>query len=124
MTDERVQPTRRPGVRSSRPVYLAYGGASVAFAGVLVALAWQVASGADPAIGAGEQAAAQQPVQRVVVRRVVRRVIVTRRAPADPTAPAQQPAAAAPAAAAPAAAASAPAPAPAPAPPPPTTSAS
>ena len=77
---------------------------------MLVALAWQVASGADPAIGAGEQAAAQQPVQRVVVRRVVRRVIVTRRAPADRTAPAQQPAAAAPAAAAPAAAAAAPAP--------------
>ena len=117
MTDDRRQPTRRRA-RTSRPAYVVYGGTTVAFAGVLAALSWQVATGADPAIGEGEQAAAAPPAQRVLVRRVVRRVIVTRDAPreAAAAAPAQAPAAAAPQAVQ--------APAPAPAPAPPTTRAS
>ena len=103
---------RRPA-RSQRPAVLAYAGSAVGFMAVLGALSWQVAGGSDPAIGAGEQAAAP-PAKRVLVRRIVRRVIVTRE-------PRDAPASAAPAAAAPAAPAPAPASAPAPAPAPPTT---
>jgi hypothetical protein len=79
MTDVRGQPPRRvaPAIR---PALLAYGGSAVAFAAVLGALGWQVAAGADPAIGEAGPAAAA-PAKRVVVRRVVRRVIVTRDAP-------------------------------------------
>ncbi len=116
---------RRPA-RSQKPAVLAYAGSALGFAAVLGALSLQVASGGDPAIGAGEQAAAPPP-KRVLVRKIVRRVIVTREA-RDP-APAAAAAAAAPAAgataapstAAPAASAPAPAAAPAPAPAPPTT---
>jgi hypothetical protein len=123
MTDDRRQPTRRVA-RTNRPAYVAYGGATVAFAGVLAALSWQVAAGADPAIGEGEQAAAAPAAQRVLVRRVVRRVIVTRDAPRDrgSAAPAAAAGGSAPAPAP--APASGPAPAPAPAPAPPTTRAS
>jgi hypothetical protein len=90
MTDA---PGRR--ARSNRPAVVAYGGSAVAFAGVLAALGWQLASGADPAIGEGEPAAA--PADRVVVRRIVRRVIVGRDTPAARTAAPQAPAAPAPA---------------------------
>jgi 2-oxoglutarate dehydrogenase E2 component (dihydrolipoamide succinyltransferase) len=96
---------------------LAYAGSALGFAAVLGALSWQVAAGADPAIGAGEQAAAPPP-KRVLVKRVVRRVIVTREAPerAAPVAPSAPAAVPAPVpAAAPAPAPAAPAPAPAPA---------
>jgi hypothetical protein len=106
MTDARKQAPRRVA-RSNRPAYLAYGGSAVAFAAVLGVLGWQVATGADPAIGEAEPAAA--PAQRMVVRRIVRRVIVTRDAPAQTSAPA---------APAPAEQPATPAPAPAPAPPP------
>jgi hypothetical protein len=111
---------RRPA-RSQKPVVLAYAGSALGFAAVLGALSFQVAAGRDPAIGAGEQAAAS-PAKRVLVRRIVRRVIVTREA-RDP-APASAAPAAAPAAPSTAAPAPAPAPAvaaPAPAPAPPTT---
>jgi hypothetical protein len=73
---------RRP--RSQRSAAVAYGGSAVAFVAVLGALAWQVAAGRDPAIGAGEPAAGAAPAKRVVVRRIVRRVVVTRDAPAAP----------------------------------------
>lgn len=111
MTDPRNQPPRRVGP-ATRPACIVYGGSAAAFAAVLAALGWQVAAGADPAIGEAEPVAAA-PAQRVVVRRVVRRVIVTRDAPA--------PARSTPA---PAAAEQPPAAAPAPAPAPPTTRAS
>jgi hypothetical protein len=73
---------------SQRPAYAVYGGAAVAFAGVLGGLAWQVAGGADPAIGGGEPAASAAPVERVIVRRIV----VERDAPAERQAPAPEPA--------------------------------
>jgi hypothetical protein len=73
MTEPRAQDARRP-VRTRRPAYVTYGGSAVAFAAVLAALSWQVATGADPAIGEAEPAAA--PAEQVVVRRVVRRVVV------------------------------------------------
>jgi hypothetical protein len=116
MTDVRTQPPRRVA-SATRPAFLAYGGSAVAFAAVLAALGWQVAAGADPAIGEAQPAAAAPaPAERVVVRRIVRRVIVTRDKPAPAAAaPAGQRAAAAPA--------EQPA-APAPAPAPPTTRAS
>lgn len=101
---------------------LAYAGSAVGFAAVLGALSLQVAAGADPAIGAGEQAAAPPP-ERVLVRRIVRRVIVTREArdpaPATGAMPASGAAPSAPAtgaAPAPSAASSAPATGAAPAP--------
>jgi hypothetical protein len=142
MTDARSRPPRVVA-RSHRPAYVAYGGAAVGFVAVLGVLGWQVATGADPAIGEAEPVAAA-PAQRVVVLRIVRRVIVTPDAPeraappaappseqsAAPAAPAPaQPAAPAPTPAQPAAPAAAPAqpaaPAPAPAPAaPPTTRAS
>jgi hypothetical protein len=92
-----TEPRARRRAYSQRPAYVVYAGAAAAFAGVLAGLAWQVASGADPAIGEGEPAAA--PPERVIVRRIV----VARDGPARPHAPA------------PAAAAAAPAPEPAPA---------
>jgi hypothetical protein len=68
-----------------------YGGSAVAFVAVLAALSWQVAAGADPAIGEGEQAAAA-PAKRVLVRRVVRRVVETDEAPATVAAASATPA--------------------------------
>jgi hypothetical protein len=90
---------RRPA-RSQRPAAVVYGGSAVAFVAVLAALSWQVAAGADPAIGEGEQAAPAAPAKRVLVRRIVRRVVVTDEAPATVAAPSATPS---PSAAAPAA---------------------
>lgn len=120
MTDRRPTPadpaTARRPARSPGAAAIAWGGSGLAFMAVLGVLAWQVAAGADPAIG--EQAAAPPPAERIVVRRIVRRVVVTHAAPAAPAAERSGAALSAPAAGAPAPAApSAPAPAPAPAPP-------
>jgi hypothetical protein len=118
---ERRSPEAGPGTRRARrsqwPPALAWGGSAVAFAVVLVLLAWQVASGSDPAIGKGPEVAVEPAAKRVLVRRIVRRVVVTHEAAA---APASSRARASAPAAATAAPAQAPAP-PTPAAPPPTT---
>ncbi len=104
--------------------------AGALFCVVLIALALQVRAGADPAIGAGQQAAAKPP-RPVIVRRVILRRVVELDPATAPAAGGAAPAAggaapvsgggrglassAAPAASGPAPAA-APAPAPAPAP--------
>jgi hypothetical protein len=89
MTEPRRQSARRP-VRTQRPAYVTYGGSAVAFAAVLAALSWQVATGADPAIGEAEQAA-PAPAEQVVVRRIVRRVVVRGDEPVAEAAPAPAP---------------------------------
>jgi hypothetical protein len=104
--------TERRPARSPRSALLAWCGAALAFLAVLALLSWQVAAGRDPAIGAGEPAAAPAPAKRVLVRRILRRVIVTD----DGARPTQGPTTGA--------TMSPPVPAPAPAPAPPTTRAS
>jgi len=96
--------------------------AGALFCIVLLALALQVRAGADPAIGAGQQAAAKPP-RPVIVRRVILKRIVEIVPASGSVAPAGGDAAPAPAAggvaapaATPAASALAPAAAPAPAP--------
>jgi hypothetical protein len=123
MTDRRPDGTSgaaRRAAPSQRSAAFAWGGSAIAFAVVLVLLAWQVASGADPAIGDGPQTATQPAAERVLVRRIVRRVVVTHEAPAAAPAPAGSGGGTVVSAPAPAAAAAPPAPAapaaPAPAP--------
>ena len=80
-------PAGRRAAASRRPAAIAWGGSGLAFVAVLGVLAWQVAAGADPAIGDGEQAAAAPAAKRIVKRRIVRRVIVTHEAPVAPAVP-------------------------------------
>jgi hypothetical protein len=88
-------------------------GSAAGFFALLAFLAFQLAGGRDPALGAGE-AAAPKPARQVVVRKIRRRVVVP---PSAGAAISPRPAAPAGTGSAPtAASSSAPAPAPAPAP--------